>query len=284
MEYIRLGKTDLVVSKTSFGTEGLQTAVRGALVSEKNAAFLLKKAYEGGINFFDIAPLLAENSFTPNVFSEIRSAVIFAFSFCVKKTLRERGASIVNGASGTNGTFGISVDITSALEQDVRHNLAMMQTDYADLYQIQDGGFVPYPDGKDGLYDALHTMHENGTVRHIGFSTDNYDRACEAASCGLYETVQFPFNFLITDECLLLAKLCQKYDTGFIASQPLAGGLIKNIPLAVGFMHCYENAVPVWGIQREEELDQLLYFAERSPVIDEQFLQDLDCERRRLRQ
>ena len=79
MEYIRLGKTDLVVSKTSFGTEGLQTAVRGALVSEKNAAFLLKKAYEGGINFFDIAPLLAENSFTPNVFYEIRNAVIFGF-------------------------------------------------------------------------------------------------------------------------------------------------------------------------------------------------------------
>ncbi|MBP5794072.1 MAG: aldo/keto reductase, partial [Spirochaetaceae bacterium] len=50
MEYVRLGKTNLLVSRTSFGALPIQR------ISDYNeAAQLIQKAYDGGINFFDTA-------------------------------------------------------------------------------------------------------------------------------------------------------------------------------------------------------------------------------------
>ena len=70
--------------------------------------------------------------------------------------------------------------------------------------------------------------------------------------------------------------MCEEYDVGFLAMQPLCGGVIQNIPLALGFLHQYENVVPLWGVQTQEELEQILYFNDHPPVIDEQFNADIE--------
>ena len=126
--------------------------------------------------------------------------------------------------------------------------LAFMQVDYLDLYQIRDPGFVPKPGGSDGLYDALQKLRDAGKILHTGFITDDFTRLQEAVASSLYETVQFPFNFLVPQEKLDCAELCLENDTGFIASHPLAGNRIENIP----------------------------------PIVDEQFLKDLEAEKERL--
>ena len=58
--------------------------------------------------------------------------------------------------------------------------------------------------------------------------------------------------------------------------QPLCGGVVDNIPLAFGFLHQFENVIPLWGVQTLQELEQVLYFNERPPVIDEKFSQDVE--------
>ena len=73
-----------------------------------------------------------------------------------------------------------------------------------------------------------------------------------------------------------LVKMCEEHDVGFIAMQPLGGGVLENVPLAYGFLNQYENVVPLWGIKKQEELEQILYFNEHPPVIDEQFNSDAD--------
>ena len=102
------------------------------------------------------------------------------------------------------------------------------------------------------------------------------DAAEKAVRSGLYDTLQFPFSMLSPDATRQLVKLCEENDVGFIAMQPLCGGVVENIPLAFGFLHQYENVVPLWGVQSQEELDQVLYFNEHPPVIDEKFHEDVE--------
>ena len=78
------------------------------------------------------------------------------------------------------------------------------------------------------------------------------------------------------DESVEIVKLCEEHDVGFIAMQPLGGGIIQNIPLAFGFLHQYESVIPIWGIQTQEELEQILYFYEHPPVIDDKFKADVE--------
>ncbi len=73
-----------------------------------------------------------------------------------------------------------------------------------------------------------------------------------------------------------LVKLCEVHDVGFIAMQPLGGGLIDNIPLALGFLSQFESVIPIWGVKSQEQIDQILYFNEHPPVIDEKFNSDVD--------
>ena len=49
MQTIRLGRTNIIVSKNGFGALPIQR------ISKADAAHILRKAYEGGINYFDTA-------------------------------------------------------------------------------------------------------------------------------------------------------------------------------------------------------------------------------------
>ena len=93
-------------------------------------------------------------------------------------------------------------------------------------------------------------------------------------------TVESKFCDLVWENAPLgtaeLVKLCEEHDVGFIAMQPLGGGLVDNIPLAFGFLHQYENVTPIWGVKNQDELNQILYFNEHPPVIDEKFHEDVD--------
>ena len=104
----------------------------------------------------------------------------------------------------------------------------------------------------------------------------NIDTAKKAVESGLYDALQFPFNMIQTDAAEEIVKLCENHDVGFIAMQPLGGGVLSNIPLAFGFLRQYESVIPIWGIKSMDELNQILYFNEHPPVIDEKFNEDVE--------
>ena len=58
--------------------------------------------------------------------------------------------------------------------------------------------------------------------------------------------------------------------------QPLCGGVVENIPLAMGFINQFESVVPLWGMQSIDELNQILYFNEHKPEVDEKFQADVE--------
>ncbi|MCQ2573834.1 MAG: aldo/keto reductase [Treponema sp.] len=245
MEYVRLGKTNLLISRVAFGSMRLSED------GSDDAAVLVRKAYEAGINLFDTSRNSPDSEkLLGDVLYDIRRNVILS-SATSAKTVAE---------------------IRSNLEE----SLMTLHCDYIDLYQYECEKFVPLAGGADHIYDTLLELKKQGKIKHIGLVTKNYDAAVKAVNSGLYETIQFPFNVITTDENLSIVKICEEKDIGFIAMQPLGGGVIENLPLAMGFLQQYENVVPVWGVQNQDNLEQILYFNEHPPVIDEKLQEDAD--------
>lgn len=246
MEYVALGNTNMLVSRIAFGAYGLQN-----LQSDDKAISLVRLAYEKGINFFDTTRSKPE--------SEKR------LGLAIQSMKREDFVITTKTIS----------DNPKQIASDIEESLFCLQTDYVDLYQIENFSFVPQVKSTDGIFSALEKAKKAGKIRHIGYTTDSYELALEAIDTGLFETIQFPFNILLPDSCHNIPALCEKKDIGFMAMRPLCGGIVTNIPLAYGFIRQFENVVPLWGIRTEEELNQILYFEAHPPVVDEQFFKEV---------
>ncbi|MBE6349662.1 MAG: aldo/keto reductase [Spirochaetaceae bacterium] len=251
MEYVALGKTNLIVSRTSFGALPIQR------VNVETAVSIIREAYEGGINFFDTAR---------------------AYSDSEKKL----GLAFVHNRHDVVIATKTTAKTPHEMELDLEQSLENLQTDYIDIYQFHNPPSVPEKGGADGLYDTMLKFKKEGKIRHIGITTHSLDDAKWAVQTGLYETLQYPLSLLATEEELELITLCEKAEVGLIAMKALAGGLLTNIPLAFGFLRQYENLIPIWGIQKAEELQQLLYFEHHPPIIDEQFLKEVEEEKQSL--
>ena len=105
-------------------------------------------------------------------------------------------------------------------------------------------------------------------ARFIGITNHKLDNALQAAQSGLYDTVQFPLSAISSEQDLELVTVCKEHDVGLIAMKALCGGLITDARLAFTALRRYENLVPIWGIQRENELDEFLALEANPPVLD----------------
>lgn len=254
MEFVALGKTKLLVSRTSFGAMSLDCKEIEAFGEEadEKACALVRQAYVAGINFFD------SSRNTP---------------VCEKRL----GAALHGIRQNVLLSTKTSADSPEKLLTNFNESLDALETDCIDLYQYDaENSFVPRKDGADGLYAALLSLKDKGLVKHIGFVSEDLGLAKEAIECGDYETVQFPFSMISGKENLDLVHLCEDNEVGCIAMQPLNGGVVSNIPLALGFLSQFEHVVPVWGAHTQEELDKIIHFSNHLPVIDDQFLKDVD--------
>lgn len=248
MQTTVLGRTGLTVSRTGFGCLPIQR------VTHEEAQAMLRRAVEGGINFFDTARAYSnsEEKMGP-VLSKVRDQVVIA-----TKAMARTGEDMWH---------------------NLRESLANLQTDYIDIYQFHNPSFVPVPGGEDGLYDAALEAKRQGLIRHIGITQHNPKLAEEAVRSGLYDTLQFPFNHLASEEDLALVRLCEAENVGFICMKALSGGLITDASMPFAYISEYPVAVPIWGFQRMHELEQVLSMSENPPAMDEAMRARIEADR-----
>ncbi len=251
MSTVTLGRTGITTNKNGFGALPIQR------VSEEEAVYLLRKAYENGITFFDTARWYTD--------SEHKVGMAFA-------GMRDRlFIATKTGAQDAAGFW-----------KDLETSLAQLQTDYIDLYQFHNPAFCPKPGDESGLYDAALKAKAQGKIRHIGITNHRLAVAHEAIDSGLYETLQFPFCYLATEKDIELVEKCREADMGFIAMKALSGGLITNSAAAYAFLAQYDNVVPIWGVQREKELDEFLSYIETPPAMTEELAEVIRHDREEL--
>ena len=117
------------------------------------------------------------------------------------------------------------------------------------------------------MYECLQKAKEEGTIRHIGITAHKLGVAEEIVESGLYETLQYPFSYLSSKREIALVNACKEKNMGFIAMKGLAGGLINRSEVAMAYMTQYDNALPIWGIQKEDELEEWLSYMEQTPSM-----------------
>lgn len=252
MEYVRLGRTGLMVSCTSFGALPIQR------VSFEESAALLRKALDSGVNYIDTA-----NQYTDSE-EKIGAALVGV----------PRDSYIISSKSGANTYEGVLAHI----ELSLKH----LRTDYIDILQLHNPNPLPDPDDPHGTYAALVEAKRRGWIRFLGITNHGMTRAKAAVESGKYDTLQYPFCVLATPEDEALVKLCAEKDVGFIAMKGMSGGLIRDAKAAWVFMRRYPNVVPIWGVQRMEELEEFLSYAENPPTDDETVAAAIERERKEL--
>ena len=103
----------------------------------------------------------------------------------------------------------------------------------------------------------------------------------EIVQSGLYETLQFPFSYLATDRDIALERACEQAGMGFIAMKGLSGGLLTNAGACMAFVSQF-NAVPIWGVQRDWELEQWLSFFHKEISMTDEFKAAIEKDRAEL--
>lgn len=246
---VRLGRTGYVVNKNGFGALPIQR------VSTEEAIYLLHKAKDGGMNLFDTARFYTD--------SEKK----------IGKAFKNQRDEIIL----TTKTMATTVaDFWSQLTASL-HDL---QTDYIDIYQFHNIAYCPKPDDGIGLYEAMLQAKEKGMIRYIGITNHRTSVANEAIESGLYDSLQFPFSYLATEQEVELVKKCKEKDMGFIAMKALAGGLLTNTKATYAYLAQFDNVVPIWGIQKEQELDEFLGYIDNPPEMTEELQRFIDNDRK----
>ncbi len=251
MVTVTLGKTGITVNKNGFGALPIQR------ISQENAVHLIRKAWEGGITFFDTARFYTDSEAKlGEALAGIRDKVYIA-----TKTAAQNAA-----------------DFWKDLETSLRN----LQTDHIDLYQFHNPAFCPKPGDGTGLYEAMEEAKAKGMVCHIGITNHRLSVANEAIDSGLYETLQFPFCYLATEKDLALVAKCRQANMGFIAMKALSGGLITDSRAAYVYEAQFDNVLPIWGVQREQELDEFLSYVKQPPVMTEELKAIIEQDRKEL--
>jgi len=220
MDYVRLGRSELKVSRLclgmmSFGDQDWAKWVRGE--SECNA--MVKLALANGINFFDTADVYSFGESERLLGRAIRDLakrddVIIATKFGLGVPKDEHGLTRKN--------------IFAAVDA----SLQRLGTDYIDLYQMH--GWDPAVDIAETL-GALHDLVERGKVRHAGacnfFAWQLLDAHYRAQIAGLaaLTTMQLQYNLAYREEERELIPVCDRFDFGTIVFSPLARGYLAGI-------------------------------------------------------
>jgi predicted aldo/keto reductase-like oxidoreductase len=238
---LKLGRTDLVVSEVGFG------AIPIIRLERPEAVRVLRYACERGINFFDTANAYRDSEEKIGcAFAGMRGQVVLA-----TKTQRRDGDGV---------------------REHLEHSLKMLQTDYLDLYQLhqvaqeKDWAAVMAP---GGALEVASRARDAGLIRSLGVTSHSLPMALKMVRTGLFDTIQFPFNFIEGGASKELLPAARQLGMGFIGMKPFAGGAISNASAAFKFLRQHPGLLPIPGFESNAQIDEVLsFYATANRVTD----------------
>lgn len=251
MRSVTLGRAGITVPQNAFGALPIQR------IDRQEAVGILRRAYDGGMRYFD----------TARAYSDSEEKLGYAF-----EGMRDQVFIATKSAAKTPGAF----------RKDINTSLRMLRTDYIDVYQFHMVDRCYRPGDGSGMYECMQEAKASGKIRHISVTSHKIEVAMEIADSGLYDTLQFPFSYLSSDKELALVEACRRNNVGFIAMKGLAGGLISESEAAMAYMLQFDNVLPIWGIQKMSELEEWLAFMHNEPEMTDEIKAFIDKEKKEL--
>jgi 1-deoxyxylulose-5-phosphate synthase len=223
MEYVKLGRTGLDVSRLCLGCMSYGVPERGPhpwSLDNDAARPFIKQALDLGINFFDTA-----NIYSDGTSEEIVGRALKDFARRDEIVLATKVNSRMR--PGPNGA-GLS---RKAIMAEVDASLKRLGTDYIDLYQIHRwDDTTPIEE----TMEALHDVVKAGKARYIGASTMYAWQFAKALHVSerhgwtRFVTMQNYVNLLYREEEREMLPLCESEGIGVIPWSPLARGRLTR--------------------------------------------------------
>jgi aryl-alcohol dehydrogenase-like predicted oxidoreductase len=223
MEYARLGKSGLAVSRVVLGCMSYGDPNRGThdwVLAEDEARPFFRRALDSGITTFDTA-----NSYSLGASEEILGRVLGEFA-------RRDEVVIATKVWGrmSPGPKGGGLSRAAILTQ-VEHSLRRLNTDYIDLYQIH-----RYDPGTpiEETMETLHDLVRGGKVRYIGASSMwawQFAQAQHVAELGgwtRFVSMQDQYNLIMREEEREMLPYCRDQGIGVLPWSPLARGRLTR--------------------------------------------------------
>ena len=230
MDTIRLGRTEMRVSRLGFGGIPIQR------VSEDDAMAVVRRCLELGITYLDTA-----NAYT---------------------TSEERIGKAISGQRSSVFIATKSLARTrSEIEEHIKLSLQRLRVEYLDLYQfhgVSDFESLDLLLDPNGPMAVVEEAKRAGVVKHIGITSHQIDVAKKAVKSDRFETIMFPFNFITSEAADDLLPLTREHDVGFIAMKPLAGGMVDNAIVAFKYLFQFPDVLPIPGIEKISEIEEIV--------------------------
>lgn len=225
MEYVKLGNSDLNVSRICLGCMGFGDAQKGMhswTLPYEDTKEIIKHALDSGINFFDTA--MAYQGGTSEVYlgkaiKELakREDVVIATKFSARSQ-----AEIDQGISGQQH-----------VENCLNASLERLGMDYVDLYICHSWD---YHTPIEEIMEGLHNVIQQGKVRYIGISNcyayqlAKANMIAKANGWEEFVSIQGHYNLIFREEEREMARYCYEENIAMTPYSALASGRLAKKP------------------------------------------------------
>jgi predicted aldo/keto reductase-like oxidoreductase len=223
MEKVRLGRTNLIVTKLGWGGIPIQR------VEEREAVSVVRAVIEMGVDLLDTARGYTNSEHRIGLaLQKINRPVILS----TKSTVRS--AKIYN---------------------DVHESLKQMKVKKIDVYHLhgistfEEYGTVMAP---GGAYEGLKRARGEGLIDHIGLTSHNLQVLEKAIMDERVEVIMACYSFLEPDALQKVFPLAKEKDIGILTMKPFSGGVIEEAGPALRFVLSTANIVPIPGSETLE--------------------------------
>ncbi len=238
-----LGKTDMELIPLGLGGIPLQR------IDEIEAIKLIESSLKKGINFIDTA-----RGYT------VSEGYIGA-------ALRELGYPKVFIA--TKNMARDEENFRAEMEESFRE-LGLKVIDLYQFHNLRSDEEFDLLIGEGGAYNYARRMQEEGRIRYLGISTHRVDILERAIESELFDTVQFPLNYM-ESQGLELLKRARKKGIGTIIMKPFAGGALRYKDLALRYLLASGACdVVIPGMDSLAQLEENLAQLEKGPLSQEE--------------
>jgi predicted aldo/keto reductase-like oxidoreductase len=248
MRTVQLGATGLEISEVGFGGIPIIPLPR------EEAVAVVQHCLDLGITFFD----------TANMYPTSEEKLGIALK-------SDRNEVVIATKTARRDAKGAADHIDLSLRQ--------LQTDWIDLYQfhnVSNAEALSQVLAPQGAYEAVSRARDAGKIRFIGISSHSIATAMEALKTGLFQTLQFPFNFIERDPADHLFPFATQNQVGVIGMKPLGGGLLQRADLCFKFLQRHPQLVPIPGIRAKTEADEIVELYRAPEPLSEADLKDIE--------
>jgi len=224
MEKVRLGKTNLIVSKLGWGGIPIQR------VGEREAVSVIRAVLDVGVDLLDTARAYTN--------SEHRIGLALQK---IDKPVVLSSKSIVR---------------TTKIYDEVHESLKQMKVKKVNIYHLH--GVSSLEDyekvlAPEGAYEGLKRARDEGLIDHIGITSHNLDILKRSIEDGHFEVIMACYSFLEPKAAIEVFPLAKEKDIGVLAMKPFSGGVIEEAGPALRFVLSAPSIVSIPGSETLEK-------------------------------